>query len=111
VFKPSTDSKGFGFGGKKILSFGFGVPLGDVRSRGIFYFYGKFYPALSANPFCPFFAQVFFKTRLSTEFFEPLIGFLAYLEPNLWLTKQKLVKISTQQTLSWSALHPYYMWL
>jgi len=34
-------------------------------------------------------------TRLSSESFEPLVGFLAYLEPKLCHKKQTLVKIST----------------
>jgi len=34
------------------------------------------------------------ETRLSSEYLEPLIGFLAYLESKLWHKKQKVVKIS-----------------
>jgi len=33
-----------------------------------------------------FVSHVFLETRLSSESFEPMIGFLAYLEPKLWLT-------------------------
>ena len=40
-------------------------------------------------------AQVFLETWLSYEPLEPLIGFLAYLDPKLCHKKQKVVKIST----------------
>jgi len=48
-------------------------------------------PALGANPTDYFLAQVFLESRLSSEALEPLIGFVAYLEPKLWLKQQKLV--------------------
>jgi len=40
--------------------------------------------------------QVFFKSRLLSESLEILIGFLAYLEPKLWLKSHKLVKNYTR---------------
>ena len=42
-------------------------------------------PGLCAKQMSYFLAQVFFKSRLSSESLEPLIGLLAYLEPKLWL--------------------------
>jgi len=47
---------------------------------------------LGTNPKRHFFAQVFFGIQDVIESLEPLIGLLAYLEPKLWLKKQKLVK-------------------
>jgi len=41
------------------------------------------------------FAQVFVETRLSYGSLEPLIDFLAYLEPKLCHKNQKVVKLST----------------
>jgi len=35
-------------------------------------------------------AKHFLETRLSSKFLEPMISFLAYLEPKLWLTNQNL---------------------
>jgi len=40
----------------------------------------------------------FLESRLSSQFLELLIGFLAYLEPKLWLKNQTLVKILLPQT-------------
>jgi len=37
--------------------------------------------------------NIFLESRLSPKFLEPLTGLLSYLEPKLWLKKQKLVKI------------------
>jgi len=42
-----------------------------------------------------FFRSSFFENRLSSEFLEPLIGFLAYLETKWWHKNQNVVKIST----------------
>jgi len=43
------------------------------------------------------------ETKLSTESLEPLIGFLAYLEPKLCHKNQQVVKISTSKNsnLGW----------
>jgi len=38
--------------------------------------------------------KYFLETRLSYEFLDPLIGFLAYLDQKLCQKKQKVVKIS-----------------
>jgi len=42
-----------------------------------------------------FFGSSFFGKKLSPEFLERLIGFLAYKEPKLWLKNQKLGKAFT----------------
>ena len=39
-----------------------------------------------------FWPKYFYETRLSHEFLEPLVGFLAYLEEKLCHKKQKVVK-------------------
>ena len=47
-------------------------------------FHGLRYPSLGANPMHQFFGSSFFlETRILSEALEPLIGFLAYLEPKL----------------------------
>jgi len=47
------------------------------------------------NQWANFWLKFFLETRLSSESLEPLIGFLAYLEPKSWIKKQKLVKNCT----------------
>ena len=47
-----------------------------------------------------FWFKNFLDCRLSSESFEPLSALLAYLEPKLWLKKQKLGKILGPQTLT-----------
>jgi len=37
------------------------------------------------------------ETRLSSEAVEPLIGFLAYLEPKLWIKNEKLVNAQARR--------------
>jgi len=55
---------------------------GGTSQVGVFF--GLLYAAMDANPMSRFFrSSFFFKTRLSSESLEPLIGFLAYLEPKL----------------------------
>jgi len=51
--------------------------------------------------------KFFFKSRLSSESLESLIGFLAYLEPKLWLKKQKLVKVLPPQMF----MHIVCIWM
>jgi len=58
-------------------------------------FFGQIYLALGANPMSHFLAHVFLESRLSSESSEPLIGFIAYLEPKLWLKIKKMDKNST----------------
>jgi len=72
-------------------------------------FFGHFYPSLGANPLSHFLAQVFFfcGNRPKSASLEPCNGCLAYLEPKLWIKKQKLVKMSdpTNPNLGW--ITPY----
>jgi len=69
---------------------------GNVTSGRVLRFFGQHYPALGANPTSHIFGPgILLDTRLPSEPSEPLIGFLAYLEPKLWPKKQKLVNIST----------------
>jgi len=69
-------------------------------------FYGQLYPAPGANPMSQFLVQVFLETRLSAESLEPLIGFLAYLEPKLWPKIQTLVKICTPTNANLGCIWP-----
>jgi len=41
--------------------------------------------------------MLFWETRLSSKSLEPLIDFLAYLQPKLWITNQKVVRIAHPQ--------------
>jgi len=50
--------------------------------------FSPFWPSIPGpwrQPNKLFLAQVCLETMLSSAFVEPLIGFLAYLEPKLWL--------------------------
>ena len=58
---------------------------------------GRVYLALGANTMGQFLAQIFLESKLSSKSLDPLTGSLAYLEPKLWLKKQKLVKILPQK--------------
>jgi len=58
-----------------------------------FRLFGQVNLALGANPTSHFLVQVFLETRLSTESLEPLIGFLAYLEPKHFPEKQILLVV------------------
>jgi len=101
VFKPSTDSGSLLVLSqkKKFLVLGLGFFWGDVTSGGVFAFSWPTLPGpgrQSNGPTsCP---KYFLHTRLSYEFLEPLIGFLAYLDHKLRHKKQKVVKISTPKT-------------
>jgi len=44
-----------------------------------------------------FWLKVFMESRLSSESLEPLIGFLAYLEPKLWLKNKNWKKLYTHK--------------
>jgi len=57
-----------------------------IRSEGKSWFYG---PG-SENNVLFLWLKCILETRLSSESLDPLIGFLAYLEPKLWPTNQKL---------------------
>ena len=52
----------------------------DVTMEHVVVFFGRVYLALGTNATSHFLAQVFFKTRLTFESLQPLIGFLEYLE-------------------------------
>ena len=67
--------------------------MGDVTSGGTFAFLVNF-----TRPWAPIqranvLAEVFLESKISSESLEPLIDFLAYLEPKLWQKKQFLAKI------------------
>jgi len=82
LFKPSTDSASLPVEIEKIVfHFGFRVLWGDVTSGGVFWPTLRGHGRQSNEPI--FSLKFFFKTRLSSESLEPLIGFLAYLEPKL----------------------------
>ena len=54
-----------------------------------------------ANPTNHFFgSSFFFESKLPPEPSEPLIALLAYLEPKIWLKKQKLGKIQVPQKVT-----------
>jgi len=59
--------------------------------RACFCLFDQVYLALGTSHFL---GSKFFVTRLSSETLEAMIGILAYLEPKLWLKKQKLGKNS-----------------
>ena len=69
--------------------------MGNVITGACFRLFGKVYMALGANTTSHFLAQVFLETRICSESLELLTGFLANLEPKLWLTKKFLTKIKT----------------
>jgi len=105
MFKPSTDSARFLVPSQKkcsVLSLGFS--WGDVTSGSVLAF---LWPTLR-GPGRPwngptFWPKYFLEIRLSYEFLEPLIGFLAYLDQKLYHKNQKVVKISTpkKETRAW----------
>ena len=57
-----------------------------------FHLFGQLYLALGTNPRSQFLAYVFLENGLWSESLESLIGFLAYLEANLWLKNHILFK-------------------
>jgi len=71
------------------------------------HFFGQNCPALGTNPMNQFFSLKFFlETKLPSESIEPLIGFLAYLEPKLWPKNQKVVKMSTHTNANLGCITP-----
>ena len=69
-------------------------PINSVPASGSVF--DQLYPALGTNPMSQIFRSSFFlETRLSSESLEPLLGFLAYLEPKLWIRTRNLVKNCT----------------
>ena len=100
----------FSFDLKKISVLGMRFSWGNVTSRGVFRFYGQFYPALGANPISQFFGSGFLETSLSSESLEPLIGFLAYLEPTLLPKQHKMFTNSTPTNANLGWITPiFYM--
>ena len=77
--------------------------MGVTSQVGVVCFFGHLYPALRANPMSHFFGSSFLETRLWSASLEPLIDFLAYLEPKLRAKNQNLAKISapTNVSLCW----------
>jgi len=53
-----------------------------------------------------FWPKYFYETRLSHEFLEPLVGFLAYLEEKLCHKKQKVVKNPTPKKVNQGEITP-----
>jgi len=96
VFKPSTDSASLVLQSQKNFSvLGLGFSWGSVTSGGVFAFLWPTLPGPGRQSNVPTFRPTYFyETRLSYEFLEPSIGFLAYLDQNLCHKKQKVVKIS-----------------
>ena len=103
LFKPSTDSANLLLEIETKFLFCVGILWGNVTSGGVIAFFGRLYTALGANPFSHFWLKFFLETRPKSTSLEPLNGFLAYLEPKIWIKKQKLVKI-------WGGLHPFSKW-
>jgi len=84
LFKPFTDLGSLLVSIKNILSFGFDVFWGDVINGVALAFFGRGHLVLGPNPTSHFWLKCFLDTRLQFLSLEPLIGFLAYLEPQPW---------------------------
>jgi len=61
-----------------------GFSVVDVTMVACFYLFGQVYLALGTNPTNHFWLKFFWKLGYNLHL-ELLIGFLAYLEPKLWL--------------------------
>ena len=110
LFKPSTDSANLLVEiEKKFYVLGLGFFGGDVTGGGVFTFFGLIYEALDANPMSEFFRSSFFRKWTIIRFLEPLIDFLANLEPKLCHKNQRVVKFSTltKGNLGWITLSLY----
>jgi len=77
---------------EKKISFWVCGSLEGTSQVGVFCVFSLMLPGPGRQPNEPFFGSSFFYFRVSSESLEPLVGFLAYLEPKLWIKKQKLVK-------------------
>ena len=89
---------------KKFFVLDLGFSGGKVESWGVY----AFLLAASTWPWSPihcaiFWFKLFWKLGQNPRSIEPFHGFLAFLEPKLWIKKQKLVKI-------WGGLHPFSKW-
>jgi len=97
VFKPSTDSASRVVPSQKKFSvLGLGFSCGGVTSGGVFAFLWPILPGPGNPSNGPtFWPKYFHETKLSYEFLEPLISFLAYLDQKLCHKSQKVVKNPT----------------
>ena len=107
LLKPFTDyrlrnSSRLDF--KKIFVLGLGFSVDDVIISACFHYFGQVYLALGVNPTNHSLAQVFGKTRTWSASLEPLIGFLAYLKPKLWLKNPSFDKNKKVTRKVWFAL-------
>ena len=109
MFKPSTDSASLVVPSHKknfsVLDLGFS--WGGVTSGGVFAFLWPTLPGPGRPSnwptFCP---KYFYETRLSYEYSEPLIGFLAYLDEKLCHKNQKVVKNPTPKKENQGGMTP-----
>ena len=108
MFKPSTDSASFlDPSQKKFSVLGLGFSWRDVTSGGVLAFVWPTLPGPGRPSNGPtFWPKYFVETRLSYEFLEPLIGFLAYLDQTLCHKKQKVVKIATPKKSNQGGITP-----
>jgi len=92
LFKPSTDLASLLIENEKQF-YVLGFSVGNATSGGVFVFFCQHYLAMDASPISQFWQFFFLETRLLSMSSETLIGFLTYLEPNVWPQNKKLVKI------------------
>jgi len=92
LFEPPADSGSLLLSIEKKLCLGFSAT--DVTSRVFCVFFWPILPGPGRQPNGPFMAEVFLKSRLSSESLEPLIGILPYLEQN-YCSITKMSKNST----------------
>ena len=92
LIKPSTDSAS----PLVEIEIFFLLRSGDTygaHHKG-FCLFGEFYQALGSNPMSQYFwIKIVLESRLSPKSLEPVFGFLAYLEPKLWLKNTVFDKI------------------
>jgi len=63
------------------------APVGDI-TNGMFLFFWRILSGPGRQPNEPiFWIKIILESKLPSESLEPLFGFLAYLQPNLWLKK------------------------
>jgi len=84
--KPSTDSASLIDEIEKKISFWVWSSLWGASETGVFFPFWRNLPDSGRQPNeLIFWLKVFLESRQSIESSEPLNGFLAYLEPKLWL--------------------------
>jgi len=69
--------------------------VGDVIMGEVIRIFGRGHRALGANPTSHIFIQAFIGTGQKSQSLELLIGFLAHLEPKLWLQNPNFGKKSS----------------